>query len=151
MSHLPECELRVEIDHADHPGKFYCRHTRVRTRGNLVSAEICRLCTQRTVPSPEPRPLPTSEDLLPKQAPPLGRQLWNFAKAVTDFVADGMKTVSAEEYAERLAICDECPERQDNRCLECGCRLSLKAQGRAFECPLGKWPAHVSAEEKSEA
>jgi hypothetical protein len=72
--------------------------------------------------------------------PPLPRQAWNLARSLADFVADGMKTVTKEQYQRRLEICDACDRRRGNRCLECGCRLSLKARGRAFRCPIGKWP-----------
>lgn len=139
MGPLPECEYRVEIDQ---PNKYFCAHTQVHSAGNLVGPSICRTCRQYHVPCPEPRPLPSPEELVPapQQPPSFGRKLWNLAKALTDFVADGLTTVSAEEYAERLAICDECPERQGNHCVKCGCRLSLKARGRAFQCPLEKWP-----------
>ena len=72
--------------------------------------------------------------------PSLPRQAWNLARALTDFVADGCHAVSHEEYRQRLEICDSCPQRRGNRCRQCGCRLSLKARGRAFQCPLEKWP-----------
>lgn len=72
--------------------------------------------------------------------PPLHRQAWNLARSLADFVADGCTTVSDEEYRQRLEVCDTCDQRRGNRCLKCGCRLALKARGRAFQCPLGKWP-----------
>lgn len=74
------------------------------------------------------------------QTPPLSRQAWNLAKAVTDFVADGCVTLNEEEYRKRLEICDACEHRHHNKCRKCGCRLSLKARGRAFRCPEDKWP-----------
>ena len=76
-----------------------------------------------------------------KKLPPLARQAWNLARSLADFVADGCKTVTPEQYQARLEICDGCDHRRNNRCMKCGCRLSLKAQGRAFKCPAGKWPA----------
>lgn len=76
----------------------------------------------------------------PADFPPLHREAWNLARALADFVADGCTTVSQEEYAERLAVCDTCDQRRGNRCRVCACRLSLKARGRAFQCPLAKWP-----------
>ncbi len=76
----------------------------------------------------------------PKKPPSLARQAWNLAQSLADFVADGCTTVSEEQYRERLEICDTCPERRNNRCMKCGCRLSLKARGRAFRCPADKWP-----------
>jgi hypothetical protein len=75
-----------------------------------------------------------------KSFPPLRRQAWNLAQSLAAFVADGCTTLTKEEYEKRLTICDECPERRGNRCSQCGCRLSLKARGRAFCCPLNKWP-----------
>ncbi len=72
--------------------------------------------------------------------PSLRRQLWNLAGALTDFVSDGCTTVSEDQYRQRLAICDTCEHRRNHRCGKCGCRLRWKARGRAFRCPLGKWP-----------
>ncbi len=77
----------------------------------------------------------------PERSPNLVRQAWNLARSLTDFVADGCKTVTADQYRQRLDICAGCTHRRNNRCMKCGCRLSLKAQGRAFKCPEGKWPA----------
>lgn len=72
-------------------------------------------------------------------APGLVAQAWNLAASVAAFVADGCRTVEATEYARRLKICDGCDRRTGNRCLACGCNLSIKAAGRAMRCPLGKW------------
>lgn len=80
--------------------------------------------------------------------PSLARQAWNLARSLADFVADGCKTVSADQYRERLEICDACDHRRNNRCTKCGCRLSLKAQGRAFKCPEGQWPAVACDQEQ---
>jgi hypothetical protein len=73
--------------------------------------------------------------------PPLHRQAWNLARSLAEFLADGCKTLTEEQYLARLDVCDSCDQRRDNRCLKCGCRLSLKARGRAFKCPLAKWPS----------
>ncbi len=86
-----------------------------------------------------PRPA-TPEQAQSTRSPNLTRQAWNLARALADFVADGCRTVTAEQYRQRLEVCDVCEHRRRNRCLKCGCRLSLKARGRAFGCPLGKWP-----------
>ena len=74
------------------------------------------------------------------EMPPVSQQAWNLAKALAAFVADGLRTVEADEYRARLDVCDLCKRRRSNRCLECGCRVALKARGRAFHCPIGKWP-----------
>ena len=80
------------------------------------------------------------EDTQWHKPPSLSRQAWNLARSLADFAADGFKTVTEDQYRERLEICDTCDHRRGNRCLKCGCRLSLKACGRAFKCPLNKWP-----------
>ena len=73
--------------------------------------------------------------------PSLARRAWNLARSLVDFVADGLRTVTAGEYRRRLDVCDRCDQRLGNRCSQCGCWLSLKARGRAFRCPLEKWLA----------
>ena len=80
------------------------------------------------------------QDADPNRPPSLARQAWNLAQSLADFVADGCTTVSEEQYRQRLEICDACDQRRDNRCMQCGCRLSLKVRGRVFRCPLDKWP-----------
>lgn len=65
--------------------------------------------------------------------------LWNATKALTRFVFDGLKTVTKDQYAARLAICEACPNRIGNKCNLCGCNLSLKAQGRLEKCPENRW------------
>jgi len=82
----------------------------------------------------------TSEARLPDWFPSLPRQAWNLTTSLASFVADGCKTVTKEEYQRRLEVCDACDERRENRCRKCGCYLTLKARGRAFRCPLDKWP-----------
>lgn len=129
-SQLPPCDLRVLIDDTT----VYCRHTLVVGKSGIVPAAACRTCDVRTRPCAEPRPV-----ALPDQMPSLARMAWNVAAATAAFVADGAKTVSETEYKARLDICELCDRRRDTRCLECGCRVTLKARGRAFRCPLGKW------------
>lgn len=74
------------------------------------------------------------------QTPGFVQKFWNLTSSIVAFVADGCTTVSQDEYAKRLNICDGCDQRDDDKCKACGCMLSLKARGRAFECPLKKWP-----------
>ena len=42
---LPECDYRVPVEGA---GKFYCRHSRVHSADNLVTALSCMSCSQAT-------------------------------------------------------------------------------------------------------
>ncbi len=139
---LPACEYRVDIKDDT---RIYCRHTSIVANRHLLPGVACRACPQRTVACEDARPIPTPEqlhDILSTDAtmPPVATQAWNLLNAVTDFVADGLKTVSREEYEARLAICEDCDQRRGNRCVKCGCHLTVKARGRAFLCPLRKWP-----------
>jgi hypothetical protein len=79
-----------------------------------------------------------------QQPPPLVVQVWNLARSLTAFVADGCRTVDAEQYRQRLEICDACQHRRGGRCVKCGCRLALKARGRTFRCPLKKWGSLIA-------
>jgi hypothetical protein len=74
-----------------------------------------------------------------QEMPPVSKQIFNFLGAVKDFIASP-GFVSKEEYEARIAICDTCPLRRNNRCTKCGCNLTLKARGAAFHCPEKKWP-----------
>jgi glycosyltransferase involved in cell wall biosynthesis len=72
--------------------------------------------------------------------PPLPAQAWSLVRAVATFVGDGLRTVDTAQYQQRLGICDTCERRRGRRCAECGCWVALKARGRSFSCPLGRWP-----------
>lgn len=103
-----------------------------RKKSLLRKAEMpCGKCPKHKWPEPEDERC---------EQPGFSARVWNLTKALTAFVADGLKTVTPEQYQERLQICDTCDRRQGGSCLECGCNLALKAKGRAFKCPLGKWP-----------
>lgn len=134
MSKLPDCQWRVATEDRD---VYFCRHSRVRSRNNLVEPLICQICDERCAPCENPRPMPTLEQI--KNPPPLPSMLWNLTKSITSFVADGMRTVDKLEYERRLSVCQSCDRRTENRCHECGCFLTIKAAGRAFDCPIGKW------------
>ena len=169
MAILAECSYRVVTDQL----LFYCRHTSVSGRvGGVIVPGVCRDCRFRTIPCSKPRSVPDNlVDIIeqvrkpmpgrpvppsprarqataapsPKRMPSLSKQAWNVASSIAAFVADGLSTVSSAEYKTRLDICDTCERRDDRRCAECGCVLALKAKGRAFTCPLGKWPAVVGS------
>ncbi|MFM8223828.1 MAG: DUF6171 family protein, partial [Planctomycetaceae bacterium] len=114
---------------------------------DIVSCPLCALnpagshstATQQPASSPPPAAAGG-----PAGGPGGARQLWNAARALSQFVADGCQTIPPDEYQERLEICEACDRQRNGRCLECGCWLSLKARGRAWQCPLDKWPRHDS-------
>lgn len=69
----------------------------------------------------------------------LASMAWDLTKSIAAFVADGFKTVNEEEYKRRLSVCDVCEHRKGQRCSVCGCFVALKAKGRAWDCPDGRW------------
>lgn len=70
-------------------------------------------------------------------------RLGSFARAVGRFVADGCTTVTAEQYHERLAICQLCPRRNVLLCGKCRCVIIVKAGMRSEVCPdkPPRWPS----------
>jgi hypothetical protein len=131
MEHVHECKCTGDED-ADEM-TFYCQYHECRK-----TRKLHRLCRR----SDGFRQL-WNEGRGPgqagKQLPPVALQGWNLAKALAAFLTDGCKFVAVDEYRRRLEICDECVERTGNRCAKCGCALPIKARGRVFRCPIGKW------------
>ena len=76
----------------------------------------------------------------PQSAPSFTKQAWNFTVAMAQFAVGGFKTVTEEEYKERITRCDVCPRRSNWRCLGCGCILIAKARIRDSICDDGNWP-----------
>lgn len=134
---MEECSYRVDLQTRN---RFFCRHLHVRSRNNIVTAQFCGDCTKRTTPCDTPRTVPPDPDSLVSKEPTFFQMAWNITSSLAAFVTDGAKLVDKEMYAARLEVCDACDQRSGNRCGSCGCMLSLKAAGRAFECPLNKWP-----------
>lgn len=64
---------------------------------------------------------------------------WNLARAVARFVADGCRTVTQQQYRQRLETCQGCEYRKGGKCLECSCWVQLKARLWTEDCPAGKW------------
>ena len=65
--------------------------------------------------------------------------------AAHKFISEGAEIISADEQAERLAICHGCPKYNSSAfigsgsCSLCGCSIKLKIKARAFSCPLKHW------------
>lgn len=136
----PECQWRVQIDDRQLSSELAtCRHQRVRTPGQLVTSEICGSCTLRLTESP-PAIVRSERTGCCGSRPTLLQKGWSAAMAVAQFIADGAWTLTPEQYRARLEVCETCDQRRVNTCTVCGCNLTLKSRGRAFQCPLGKWP-----------
>lgn len=136
MRELAHCDYRVGTED---PTKYYCRHSSVLAQDNIVDTAVCRYCQQRSIVCHSPRPMPETVELSAIVEASLIQKMWNFTGAVAAFVSDGMTLVDKETFSARMAICESCEYRSDNQCLKCGCNLTMKASGRAFACPIGKW------------
>ncbi|HND36769.1 MAG TPA: DUF6171 family protein [Nitrosomonas sp.] len=73
---------------------------------------------------------------LSTQGKNLGLSIFN---VMTQAIKTGKLRATAETVEKRLEICNGCEFLKDNRCLECGCFLALKAGLHAENCPKGKW------------
>jgi hypothetical protein len=139
LLNLPSCEFRkcTDVDH-----HFVCLHNRVRVAGGRVTSEVCKNCTARILPAipHSSSTTNTHSQTTRRSRPNHAQRAWNLAASVRDFISDGCRTVSKDEFEERLKVCDSCEFRNANSCTQCGCRLNLKARGRAFRCPVNRWP-----------
>ena len=90
-------------------------------------------------PPPElQQPLPPAP--APQQRfPSLATQAANVFESAVAFVGDGFGVVDDAEFRRRLEICRACDRRTGKRCTACGCWIGVKARGRAFHCPIGRW------------
>jgi len=119
-------------------GGFRCGNPQVWRPGGADAAS-CRVCSDAGIFCNR-EPIAFAKRVTRTRDPEMRSRPWNFLKSMADFLADGCQTLSPEDYRARLMVCTHCAERTDNTCAICGCYLALKARGRAFKCPLGKWP-----------
>tara|TARA_R110002020_G_scaffold109623_1_gene253579 strand:- start:715 stop:1065 length:351 start_codon:yes stop_codon:yes gene_type:complete len=72
-----------------------------------------------------------------EKTPSVFQMLKSFTKEVGKHVANGMKNVTAEEYAARLDTCMKCEfiQKEKMRCGKCGCLLEHKAKWKTATCP----------------
>ncbi len=72
-----------------------------------------------------------------------------------------MRDVISQVSEERLNICKGCPKQSDNaklegyttlrpdlHCTSCGCTLIAKSKALSAKCPLDKWLAYITEEER---
>ena len=62
---------------------------------------------------------------------------FNFGVAVTKYISSGLEDVSLKEYNRRLNVCSGCEHVNEplDKCLICGCKISLKAKWATEKCP----------------
>lgn len=139
MSELPKCMHRG--DNLPN-GRLVCRHPQLAVPDGVDQA-TCDECRAAGVFFNQP-PRDMTPHIMRNKRPHLLSRVWNLSRSLKAFVDDGFTTVDKAQYARRMALCNACDQRWNDDCKICGCRLSWKARGRAFACPLGKWLAVVS-------
>ena len=115
-------------------------------------AEARRLSTTRPTPAEEATQqhdaLERTERMLASERldhfPPffqmartLARDAWYAARRSAEGAPLLLRSDAA---AARLAVCQACPSLRGDRCLECGCYVTVKAHVATMRCPLAKWP-----------
>jgi hypothetical protein len=125
------CERSVISDKPAYEIKANCTRNRKDDKVlNLINVEF------KQTPIIEPKPNH------PK--PPKGiKKITNFLGAIAGFVADGMTTVTKEQYEERMNMCGSCEHLEKATCGVCKCYLPVKAKMRSQNCPLNKWPGDI--------
>lgn len=144
---IPATTLQPCSSRASLPGstEYFCFHLRSKTASGYVDPTICGECTVRGMPSPGRRTIPSTHagpvsDQAAGTMPGATTQIKSVFNALGKFIADGMHLTSDEEYKSRLAICESCDQFSNDRCVKCGCYVSIKARAQVFQCPLNKWP-----------
>jgi hypothetical protein len=139
MAAFPTCRHRGdELPN----GRLACRHPQLLVPDG-VDQRTCDECRAGGIFCDKP-PRVIEPLVMRNKRPHLLSRVWNFAQSMKAFVDDGFTTVDRAQYERRMRLCNACPQRWNDDCKLCGCRLSLKAQGRAFACPIGRWLAVAS-------
>ena len=94
---------------------------------------------QATVKADNPGAPLAPEPMAQQTFPPLATQASNLFESAVAFVGDGCGVVDDAQYRQRLEICRTCDRRTGKRCTACGCWITVKARGRVFRCPIGRW------------
>lgn len=128
-----------------------CGHKNVFTPLQIINEHICSICQFQSrqidqsklrtqLPIVDPEMLVAHPNYNPSGSQPslfdMGR---TFLSSTARYVMGGAKTVSKEEYDERMAICNSCEHRDGFRCILCTCRLDKKCARSTEECPIKKW------------
>ena len=88
----------------------------------------------RKTPAPPASPEGREEPGLP----PLTAQAASLFQSVVAFVGDGCGIVDDQQYGQRWKSAKPATAA-GKRCAACGCWINVKARGRAFRCPIGRW------------
>lgn len=77
------------------------------------------------------------DDTTPKKIPSIPKLMYNFGKAIVKDSIGGRVRVPLGVFAYRINQCNDCDEREGDKCTnnKCGCRLTKKCWWAKEECP----------------
>lgn len=64
---------------------------------------------------------------------------YNLLNVVKDTLSGNVEYASDDKAANRLAVCNGCPNQMAGACTKCGCIIKLKVKYEESSCPVGKW------------
>lgn len=112
--------------------------------GEAFGLPACKYAVPSEAPPPKTELQAKPSLAKPSKGPSLVRRGLNYAKAQVRHTANRRRTVTDDQRAARLAVCNACPSlnQQTRACTEkkCGCYVDKKAGWESERCPLGKWP-----------
>jgi len=87
------------------------------------------------------RDLATSNKSMPSMSQMVQNVGHSVVKNVRSVASGNALKISEEDKNSRLDICKSCEffESVKQRCLKCGCFLSVKTYLKAEKCPINKW------------
>jgi hypothetical protein len=88
-----------------------------------------------------PEETPCAEELkLPGMLDMAKNLMRDGAKIASNALSGNTTLVEDSVREHRLSICSTCPKfTPEQRCVECGCFMKVKAAFVTSKCPLGKW------------
>ncbi len=78
-------------------------------------------------------------------APNIMVKSYNYLKAISKHVLNGLENVNETTFYDRSYICSRCPKlildevTSTPECSVCGCPIPKKASWKSEKCPLNKW------------
>ena len=83
--------------------------------------------------------------------PNLLQKAANFSKAMLGFARDGFRMVPPEVAQERISLCKQCENYDNDTCRLCGCGLSAKTKIASSRCPLAepRWHEYTATPEEN--
>lgn len=90
---------------------------------------------------------PPKQETTAVHFPSLFQQASGFINTAKDVVGGAMAgegvKVSEKVYNKRMEMCMSCDylEKQQLRCIKCGCFMKVKSAFKKSYCPVGKWKA----------